>query len=349
MVADRHRDDRGQLLLVGGISIALVIVGGVILLNGMMFTNTIGSHGNQDAVSEAERTVETMENDLRRLTDRVRADTGIGEFRGAIERNLTVYTRQYTNLSFDNDIVYTDAELNDTESDSGTFLNQTADADDCDEQFTAGTRLPTFEYYTDSGNCKDLTVGEISTLEQFNLTVRRLACQRGRPTDTNLTVHVNDSDDPTEYWNVRLAAVRTDGGSCNSAGNAAGDVTRYMEIYNSSDGLVASYSDSEPWFPESGRIRMDLRAGTVEGQSVPELDYTEHVSGPYDIKIRNRDGGGGTEPALGTYRLWSDGSPPSDLGSQPSSRTALTTLAVDITYQRPELRYERTIKLNGTG
>lgn len=351
----RETDDRGQLLLVGGIAIALVVLGGVVLLNGMLFTDNIGARDNADAMKDAQRTLNMMEGDLRQLTERVREETTLGNFESAIEDNLTTYRQHYTNLSFDSGVVYTDIELNSTAAENGVYLQRSGSNDPsepCNEQFggpMGSTQLPTFEYDpTNNGDpCQDLYVEGSESIKQFNFTIRRFPCQPdGGSTDTNLTVHINSSDG-SAYWNVRFVSIYTGPGSCNADGNSPGDAIRYVEIYNSSEGHITSYDDTEPWFPDAGPMEVDIHDGTIEGQPIPALDSWESVDKPFEIKLQNHGGEtGGAEKALGTYGLWTDGTPPTDIDS-PTPDRPLTILAVDIVYQRPELRYNRTIVLDG--
>lgn len=61
------RDSRGQLLLIGGILIALGIVGTVVFINGIQYTQEVGSTDQTMEVTSAAQTHRAVQQDLRRL------------------------------------------------------------------------------------------------------------------------------------------------------------------------------------------------------------------------------------------------------------------------------------------
>lgn len=71
--ADRSRtlDDRGQLLLVGAIAIALVLIGLVVVFNTVLYTDATSPTDSLEAADEAERMNQQARNDTRRLMKRV--------------------------------------------------------------------------------------------------------------------------------------------------------------------------------------------------------------------------------------------------------------------------------------
>jgi len=333
MVADSRRDDRGQLLLVGGISIALVIVGGVVLLNGMMFTNTIGSHGNQDAVSEAERTIGTMESDLQDLTSRVRADVSPENFESALRENITAYTRQYTNLNYDNGIVYVDATLNETLTDDSLVVSQNASAGPPTVPTGGGSDVPSFEDNTGTDDW-DLA-RNASEVRRFNVTLQKypgINPGGATNTDAEFTVLVSENES-SDFWAVRF--------------NQTGGGVRQLTIWNSS-GRQRTITEGSV-LPPTGDVPVDIRGGTVNGNDVPQLVFTDELDAPYDVRYENA--GPNAFRGGGTYRLATNSSyqPGTESDTHPNVADSLDSVAVNLTYQRPELRYERTVRLNGTG
>lgn len=58
MVIDKPTSDRGQLVLIGAISLAFILLGVVIVFNSVQYTETIDSGGASDDISEI-RTIES--------------------------------------------------------------------------------------------------------------------------------------------------------------------------------------------------------------------------------------------------------------------------------------------------
>jgi hypothetical protein len=312
MVSSDWRGERGQLLLVGGIVLGVVVLGSVVLLNDMKFNDTIGSQGNQQALNDAERTRETLRTDLRELAVRVRAETDHANFADAVEENVTRYGRYYSNMTFEDGIVYVNVTFSESASRDGRLLEQTTDGRfwfDASENWTAAT---------DAYFLSPFEVG----VEQFPDTTA--------PHDPNTTVRVTGAEG--NVWELRINRSSTD--PVDGPAVVAVADGRRVGVERTGPGVV-----------------VDVDEGTINGTDEPGFAFRRYVTPPYTAEFENNPNGPGNafgKHARGTYRIgtdsryWSESHP--DVDVLPAARPA-----VNVTYQRPELKYDTTIYLNSTG
>ncbi|WP_335999247.1 DUF7261 family protein [Halorientalis halophila] len=321
MVTPIDADDRGQLLLVGSVAIALVIVGVVVMVNGMMFDDSIGARDNDDALADAERTIGMIESDLNALAREVRMDTrdGSGDFAPALRRNISLYSRHHTNLTFDNGIVYTNVTFDGAESINGTTIWQTQSTNQgaCDRS----TPYPRFTLET-GGSCEanPTIVEDADAVTDFQLTVENPGT--GASPETSIVV-----DNGAETWRLRMDT------------QPNGSVV----VHEESPGGTSRVGVFDPSFDlelqDSGRL-------TVGGSE--SVVFAEGVDPQYDIGFENTVSGGGTA-LTGTYTISTDGDPSAGIGSQPETLNTVVSPAIEIYYQRQEVTYDRTILLNESG
>lgn len=320
MVRAPGTDERGQLLLVGAIGIALVVVGTVVLVNGLAFDDSISTRSNQDALSGAERTVGMIEADLNALAREVRTgiDPGTRDFVTAFRENISLYSRHYSNLSFDNGIVYTDVTFEGAESVNGTTIRQNEDTarGACND----GNRYPRFT--VENGSCESdpTIVTDATEISQFNLTVRGSGI--GSSPQTTLVVEGDTGDE----WRLVIEKVGPTG------------PIEVREKAPSGDSTVGVFTiPFELVLQDDGQLR-------VSGSE--EVTFADGVSPPYEVGFENNP----SRTALtGTYSLSTDGTLPAIIGPQPETYSTVVRPAVDIYYQRRDVTYNRTVVLNDTG
>jgi hypothetical protein len=114
-------------LLVGAFIIALVILGIVVMLNGIEFTENVGNQNRITAAEDAERTQQMIRRDLRQMLVYVgprNEVTGYTQFPAAddLDENLTAYSGYRANMSVGNTGAYVNATLNDDRTHEGEFL-----------------------------------------------------------------------------------------------------------------------------------------------------------------------------------------------------------------------------------
>ncbi|WP_246987833.1 DUF7261 family protein [Halorientalis marina] len=318
--------DRGQLLLVGGIVLGIVILGTVVLLNGMQFNDTIGSQGNQQALQNAERTQEMVRQDLQRMASRVAAGTDVtdsGKLESAYRSNVSTYAQLYSNMTFEDGIVFVNATFNESASENGRLLEQTS--------------TDTFQL-ADPTVANDWIVGnEMMILAPMEFTVDDFPDNNGanRP---NTTIRVTGSDG--NVWELRINRSETD----------PIDGPAFIAIVNGEQRAVESVDPGASVNLGTGELEADPGSGTT---TVPAFEFNEYVSRPYTVEIDNEQNGlGAGKLPKGTYRIGTDSrylDTQSGGGVQPEITNPVLRPAVDLTYRRPELDYRTTIYLNATG
>lgn len=116
--------DRGQLLLVGAILFSVVVVGIVVQLNGLQYTDTAASGGQTDAIDRASQTEAETRDALARLVTKVRADTDRDEFADALRENVSTYRNTSQNMTAAGGAIYTNVTVNETASVNESVVSQ---------------------------------------------------------------------------------------------------------------------------------------------------------------------------------------------------------------------------------
>lgn len=117
-------DDRGQLLLVGAIIVAITIIGSVTLLNGLQYTDTAGTEGGSDALAETDRAEAVVFADLTNLVTQVE-QSDPDDFDRALRANISTYNNYTQNMTVTRDGTYVNVSLNESTSVTQHRIGQT--------------------------------------------------------------------------------------------------------------------------------------------------------------------------------------------------------------------------------
>lgn len=92
---DRPGGDRAQLLLVGAIALALVLMGLVVVFNTVLFTEATTPTETLESADEAETLNQQVRNDTRQIMRHVANETTdtCPDFCSSAEQNITIYSR----------------------------------------------------------------------------------------------------------------------------------------------------------------------------------------------------------------------------------------------------------------
>jgi hypothetical protein len=123
-------DRRGQLILVGAILIALVVVGITIIVNTVLFVENTSTDQSTTELRQAEQVEAELRDAIRSTTFRVNhrnRNHSASELRRATERNVTRLTRTMDQQYLASQSLSVTVSVNGT--DNGTRLVQTADGD----------------------------------------------------------------------------------------------------------------------------------------------------------------------------------------------------------------------------
>ena len=315
-------DERGQLLLIGAVVIALVVIGSVVLLNGMKYTDTVGTSGTDGAVADSDRTVGMVESDLEGLVKRVGNDTSLLTFERELRENLTQLRRVYTGMTADRRSVYLNISVNGTASGGGILLNQSDQED----------------FVGDGGANEWNAVTDTTVVEPFDMTIDDWPSATGVGSPSQeVALYINATDDDGNLWSLKI----------NDTREGPSSYTRKITVHNESGVQQVYTNDADDWFNDSGPYTIDVLNGRVTTNTTdsgPGLwTFANGVNEPYDITFDNEFPGGG-QRAKGKYRLAADGS---GTGAPASETTPLQVInpAFDIYYHQPEVQYTQTVFL----
>lgn len=117
--------ERGQLLLIGGIAVAIVVFSTILFAHSLAVSDGITTAGSADTIERTADREASVERDLGRLAAKARGDDLDG-FKERYEHALQNYTRTHNQVVGTRDGTYLNATLNESAS-LGTEVNQTSD------------------------------------------------------------------------------------------------------------------------------------------------------------------------------------------------------------------------------
>ena len=94
MVTDEH--SRGQVILIAAIALAFIILGVVVVFNGVLYTETISSSSTSQATADAELTEHELETALRNMSEQ-QGDWESNEFATAVDEFGGLYQQTKAN------------------------------------------------------------------------------------------------------------------------------------------------------------------------------------------------------------------------------------------------------------
>ncbi|WP_336331183.1 MULTISPECIES: hypothetical protein [unclassified Haloarcula] len=116
-------NERGQLLLIGGIAVAIVVFSTILFAHSLAVTDGITTTGSADTIERTADREASVERDLRQLAAQTRGD-GLDGFEERYEYALRNYTRTHNRVVASSGGTYLNATLNESAS-LGTEVNQT--------------------------------------------------------------------------------------------------------------------------------------------------------------------------------------------------------------------------------
>ena len=116
-------NERGQLLLIGGVAIAIVVFSTILFAHSLAVTDGITTTGSADTIERSADREASVERDLGRLAAETRGDD-IDGFEERYENALQNYTRTHNRVVGSGEGTYLNATLNESAS-LGTEVNQT--------------------------------------------------------------------------------------------------------------------------------------------------------------------------------------------------------------------------------
>lgn len=305
---DRRLDrasDTAQIVLVGAVAMAFIIVGLVVVANTVLYTESVGAEGSlgsadetaefQGIARDSTASVVYRVNENGRFSSKSDLNTSVGENVTALSNLLAAeYGQEYG--------LFVDVETNLSNSEYGARV----------EQDTAGS-------FDNSGNTWSLVDGPTTVAEfEASFDVSQMS-EPGLLNDV-FYVEISGASGSTQY----VAFTNQSGNlSINSTSGSLSDLGDFTRDCTVSTG---------------DRVLVDLSNGSVPGTdcTFPGLDAVE---GPYEIEFNNGDDAFGTysfaaaDEGLATDATYTG-------GGQPYSSYILWTVGIDVTYEGPEVSYE---------
>jgi hypothetical protein len=308
-----HNENRGQVLLIGAVTIGVLLVGIALLVNAVVFTESAAVTGTRVGVDDAREVEATVERDTTGLmTASARSEGYVrkDEFESDLER----YQSHLNNATVEERPAVVEIRVNDSRTTTAGLFVQDPSAsppnlvnDDGDEEWTFAddvTRVPVFEV--------NLTRVPVGPTERF---VVRIENASGA------------------YW--ELSAYRSP-----PASNEVHVETRS----SSSPGWTEICTRPGP-LSSSGDLRWTLDGGLIDldpcDRSTP---FATGVAPPYSLSFDQSTVTG--QKAQGSYRIATDGNARPSNFDDPGDPNIVPTLydvSLDVTYRSPSVTYRTDV------
>lgn len=313
----KQSSDRGQLLLVTGLVVAVTLVALVLILNSTIYASNLAVReaggGDAEAV-ELRRVAESSVGDLL-----VRENRAGHASQAAVEANVTASVRRFGDLlarSYAEDARTADLATDEATLHEGARIRQA----NASRAFTSSDA---------SGEQRNWTVAtDTSQMRAVTATVDASAMPAVGTPEAGFHLVLDGGGQTWEAYVYESAAT--------------GELTVAVKNGTESSPSVAC-STSAP------NATVDFTAGTLAGAPCPGLAWATGVAAPYDVRFRFGD------RAVGTYAMTvntSDGvASPNDsaLGGPgddgPASLPAVYDVVVDFVYETNRVRYADTLRV----
>ncbi len=313
--ADRD-EDRAQIILITGLTLAVLFVAVVLLLNTVIYTENLATRGADAGGAEAIEFRDGVTEDLAGILHREHRNASDGDVFTEFNASAETYAETVADLRA-RDGVIADVRVRGSTVEDGYFIAQ--------NETESGLRNMT----APDSNAADWTVaGNATRTRNFRMTVDHTSLPES--TSGAFTVVADGTTGGTnETWSATLT------------GEAGGNLTVTVEN--------ATGTTNETFAPRpDGNHTVDFTAGTVNGEPFDALFWAEAVQTesephpPYNIRYENGDA------AEGTYHLVvdnRDGGADADRSSRPYVTEAVYSVKVEVGHRTPELTYRDVIRL----
>lgn len=300
---------RGQLILLTGLSLAVVMVAFVFLLNTAIATQHLATQGLADDGTDTLSYRNGMADgagDLIEAENAARYGT-----QADVEANVTAGLDRVDTLTREHTLRQgTWTEATTVRVDSGGRLAQT----DANRNFTSASGATTWTLATDTYGVRAFTVDASGDL---------LGTLDPEANSFNVSVVGGGSN----RWSLYIYEDAL-------TGNAK------LAVKNGTEGTLSTDVCSPGQAPT-----IDLTAGTVDGEPCTAIQFAKGVSAPYDVIYTNGDSGNGTyaltvNTTVGTVQSANFGT-----GSGPSEWPAVYAAVLDLEYESDTLTYRERVRI----
>lgn len=246
-------NERGQLLLIGGVAVAIVMFSTILFAHSLAVTDGITTTGSADTIERTADREASVERDLGRLATQTRGDDLDG-FEVRYEDALQNYTETHNQVAASSGGAYLNATLNESAS-KGTEVNQ--------------TNSEKFKRPNGTGSRTDWDIArDVQRVAVFRVTVDNI---NGNGNKLNITV--NSSRSGSVDWHLNITGDPSgDRKNATANGNLVCDGEGELQI-NLVEGTCktgGSTKTSFASFPE-----------TVDSSYTVSIDHGSHANGTY--------------------------------------------------------------------
>ncbi|ELZ46203.1 hypothetical protein C464_11398 [Halorubrum coriense DSM 10284] len=309
--ADGDGEDRAQIILITGLTLAVLFVAVVLLLNTVIYTENLATRGadagGAEAIEFRDGTVDDLAGILEREHRNGTADA-TDPFLASAER----YGRTVADLRA-RDGVVADVRVNDSTVEPGYFIAQ--------NETDAG-----FRDMTAPDGTTDWTVASnVTRTRNYRLTVDNASLS-----DSASGAFTVVADGTNETWSVALF-------------DSGGDLN--VTVDNGTTAVTETFRPRP-----DGNHTVDLTAGTVNGEPFDALVWAEGVrteSGPFEIRYENGGEARGTYSLVVAVDdgIDRDEAGVPDASSRPYAVKGIYSVEVEILHRTPELTYGDVVLL----
>lgn len=308
-------DERGQLIVVGGLALAVTLVAVALVLNAAIYTENLASRDDADRIDDA---------------NAVRNDVRAGLV-GAVEH---VNDSQ----SFDEQTDDVNASMTEIENESSYYAAQDgASLSVGDVSYEEGWRLARDsegQFVSPDAGQTTYPLVDDGTVREHSMNVSKDSLrEQGGITDA-ISGLTGDNVFNVTYTNSSSGAERSV-----FVYNESNEVT--VEVYDENDDRVGSVCNASAG---NGYATVNVSDGTVGGNSCAALEFYDDLGSTYNLEH------GGANNADGTYEVTANVTGGTAYTQHAPDRSA-TILAAEatITYRSPELYYQTTIRYEPGG
>ncbi|WP_136601456.1 hypothetical protein [Salinigranum halophilum] len=273
-------DDAGQLILVGGIALAFVVIALALAFNGALFADSLADSTARADLDVSEQVDRQTARDVPRLLLYLNHRTPYADV-GTLDEAVTANVSTYTRLSTETRLQSRPGVVN------VTLVNR-----------TYGTRVlqSTDGPFTEDGSVSgDPSWQPVDDRRAVGWAVLNLDA-----------ANVTDADGADRFTIELRDGVGNSATLYLSRNTTTGDDSRTVDVetvLSSGNGTAPT-----PCAPSQGRLLLDLRDGSSYGGGCT-FNLTGPLEGPYEVRFTNGDA------ATGTYAFVTSGSPPNTLAA----------------------------------
>lgn len=240
--------DRGQLLLLGGLAIAIVFLTAIPLSNSLVVSESASSSETVSDIDSAAQREAAVERGIRTLLSDVNTSN-----KAALNRSLRNFSRYYTNVSAQQDGVYVNASLNVSASPGGLVNNSDS----------ANFKSKSSYYYNGTSNDNDWNLTEDATrISEFRMTLTKVPSN-----SPNFTVKITNAS--SHRWTLRVSPVTSD--------------NKTIWVRNSSSGTWRKECEGRKPID----LDLQAGTCSTDTESEQFDSYSEFIEGPYTVRFEN--------------------------------------------------------------